>query len=90
LRATLPKASACTCRCALAGMRLDSRLGWLLWAYALVIFLGLVHLAWHYAVDGYVGPGLALLFWAIAGYVVSWNGTRRRPQTREEDAHLLA
>lgn len=54
---------------ALAGMRVDRRLGLLLWAYALVILLGSVHLAWHYAVDGYAGAGLALLFWAIAGRI---------------------
>ena len=62
---------------ALTGMRVDNRLAWLLWAYALVIFLGSIHLAWHYAVDGYAGAGLAVLFWVIAGYVVSWSGARR-------------
>jgi hypothetical protein len=62
---------------ALVGMRVDGRLGWLLWAYAFVIFLGSVHLAWHYAIDGYAGAGLALLFWVLAGYIVSWSGARR-------------
>ena len=63
---------------ALAGMRVNRSLGWLLWAYALVIFLGSIHLAWHYAVDGYAGVGLALLFWLVAGHVVTWSGARGR------------
>jgi hypothetical protein len=66
---------------ALAGMRVDRRLGWLLWAYALVIFLGSVHLAWHYAIDGYAGAGLALLFWLVAGHVVMWSRARDREVT---------
>lgn len=39
--------------------------GWLLTAFAVLIQLGSVHLAWHYAIDGYVGAGLALLCWWI-------------------------
>jgi membrane-associated phospholipid phosphatase len=50
-----------------AGYRLNRRLGHLLLAYAIVIFVGSVHLAWHYAVDGIAGAILALVIWWVAG-----------------------
>jgi hypothetical protein len=35
------------------------------WLYAATILVGSVHLAWHYAVDGYVAAlGVAGLWWA--------------------------
>lgn len=41
--------------------------GWLLTAFAFVIMLGSVHLAWHYAVDGYFGALIAWGCWRVAG-----------------------
>lgn len=35
--------------------------------FGLVIFLGSVHLAWHYAIDGYAGAAVALFAWWLAG-----------------------
>jgi hypothetical protein len=43
---------------------------WLGWAFALfglAIFLGSIHLAWHYAIDGYAGAAIALFGWWLAG-----------------------
>lgn len=40
--------------------------GWLLTLFAILIQLGSVHLAWHYAIDGYVGAAVAGLCW-LAG-----------------------
>ncbi|MFV0514123.1 MAG: phosphatase PAP2 family protein [Jhaorihella sp.] len=41
-------------------------LGWILTGFAALIMIASVHLAWHYAVDGYLGAALALAFWWIA------------------------
>jgi PAP2 superfamily protein len=62
---------------ALTGWRNSRWLGALLTAFALLIFLGSIHLAWHYAVDGYVSAiGLGLI-WLLCGRIVN-----RRMQAR--------
>lgn len=45
--------------------------GWLLTGFAFLIMLGSVHLAWHYAIDGYVGALIALICWQISNKVAS-------------------
>lgn len=55
---------------AIWGWRVNRVTGSALTAFALVIFIGSIHLAWHYAVDGIAGIALAALFWAMAGAVV--------------------
>ena len=55
---------------ALAGWRESRALGLLLTGYAVLILVGSVHLAWHYAVDGYVAALVtAFLWWAVGRYV---------------------
>ncbi len=50
--------------------REKSRLaGWIAGAYALIIFIGSIHLGYHYAVDGYVSFFVTWLIWAITGRV---------------------
>jgi membrane-associated phospholipid phosphatase len=44
--------------------------GYLMSAFALLIMIGSVLLAWHYAVDGYVGAAIAYLSWRTAGWLV--------------------
>jgi hypothetical protein len=51
-------------------------------AWALLIFVGSVHLGWHYAVDGYVAVPLAVGAWWAAGRVV---GFRSPPEGGLED-----
>ena len=55
---------------AAAGYRVSRRLGHVMLAYAAIIFVGSIHLGWHYAIDGIAGALLALFIWWIAGMVV--------------------
>ncbi|QKC68178.1 hypothetical protein EB815_02870 [Mesorhizobium loti] len=48
---------------------LDRRLGHVMLAYAVLIFLGSIHLGWHYAVDGIVGVVTALAIWIACAKV---------------------
>lgn len=59
---------------AAAAYRLNRRLGHLMAAYAVLIFVGSVHLAYHYAVDGLVGGAMALAIWWIVGKAVGARG----------------
>lgn len=52
---------------AIWGWRVHRTAGLALSAFAVAIFLGSIHLAWHYAVDGMAGMALAALFWTAAG-----------------------
>ena len=45
---------------------------WLAAAYAAVIYVGSIHLGWHYAVDGLVSIVLVALIWAGCGVFVAW------------------
>jgi hypothetical protein len=55
--------NAITMLYALAAFRLNKWLGIAAAAYAVVIFIGSVHLAWHYAIDGIAGGGAVVLIW---------------------------
>jgi PAP2 superfamily len=44
--------------------------GYLMSTFALIIMIGSVLLAWHYAVDGYAGLVIAYLSWRTAGWFV--------------------
>ncbi len=47
--------------------------GYLLSAFAFLIFVGSIHLGWHYAIDGYAGAAVALFGWWAAGRLVTWD-----------------
>jgi len=50
-----------------------------LWVYTFLIFLGSVHLGWHYAVDGYVAVALIVAVWGASGWVARrWYARTRR------------
>lgn len=54
---------------ALATYQFNKKLGYLMWAYMIMIQIGSVHLAWHYAIDGYLSIILTLLVWKTAGWI---------------------
>ena len=56
---------------AIYGFRYARWSGWLLTGFALLILVGSVQLAWHYAIDSYAGAGLAMLCWWLAA---RWTG----------------
>jgi hypothetical protein len=43
----------------------DKRLAIPFWLYAAIILVGSVHLAWHYAIDGYLAAVLTLVIWRL-------------------------
>lgn len=51
-------------------------LGWVLAPVALVIWIGSIHLGWHYAVDGLVSLILTLAIWRASGALVARFATR--------------
>lgn len=62
---------------ALFGWEYSRPAGIALTAYALVIFIGSIHLAWHYALDGYAGAIGAWIIWKLVGF---WQASRRLEQ----------
>ncbi|MFZ5674097.1 MAG: phosphatase PAP2 family protein [Pseudomonadota bacterium] len=75
----MPSMHVATCiLLVLAGFASGRRwLGWLALAYAMIIFLGSIHLAWHYAIDGYAGAAVAVAGWYLAGRLVRWDRARQ-------------
>ncbi|HBC3537994.1 phosphatase PAP2 family protein [Vibrio parahaemolyticus] len=58
---------------ALSICRLNKKLGYFAYAFAILIQIGSVHLGWHYAIDGYVGTLLTVLLWKIVGWFIKRN-----------------
>lgn len=54
---------------AIGGFAIHRRLGRIMVAYALLIWIGSVHLGWHYALDGLVASALTLLIWQLTGWL---------------------
>ena len=49
-----------------------SWLRWLMVGHCVLIFLGSIHLGWHYAVDGYMAWAMVIAIWLLAGVIVRW------------------
>jgi hypothetical protein len=54
---------------ALAAWRANRPLGVLFGAYALLIWIGSIHLGWHYGLDGVVAVALTLWIWRVCGRI---------------------
>jgi hypothetical protein len=50
--------------------------------YGLAIFIGSVHLGWHYAIDGYVAAALTIVIWKVSGMIV--NGRVQLKRAKNE------
>ncbi|MEP7174096.1 MAG: phosphatase PAP2 family protein [Aestuariivirga sp.] len=57
---------------ALAGYQVSRFAGHLLTAHAILIFIGSVHLGWHYAVDSYLAWALTLVIWFAVWPIAHW------------------
>jgi membrane-associated phospholipid phosphatase len=64
---------------ACGGWQLGRKPGWLLTIFAVLIWIGSVHLGWHYALDGVVALGLTLAIWKFSGWLVARFVMRETP-----------
>lgn len=62
---------------ALAGFKVNRAVGWVLMGHAIFIWLGSVHLAWHYAIDTYVAWGAVVALWFAMEPVARWWHERK-------------
>ena len=61
---------------ALMGFRVSKLWGCVLTVHAVLIYLGSIHLGWHYAIDAYLGWAITLVIWSAAGLAAQWwHGT---------------
>jgi hypothetical protein len=56
---------------ALVGWAHRRSLGIVLAIFAALVLIGSVHLAWHYAVDGYVAALVVILLWPMSGWLAA-------------------
>src|SRR5262245_29974527 len=64
--------NATTLLFATAAFKVNRVAGWLLSVHAALIFLGSIHLGWHYAVDSYLAWPLMLLVWCLSLPIARW------------------
>ena len=53
--------------CAISGWYVNRLVGGLMTLFAIVIFIGSIHLGWHYAVDGYASALATAAIWIAVG-----------------------
>lgn len=61
------------------------RLAWIGWPFLALIFIGSVHLGWHYAVDGIVAVVGTLAIWKVISKLL-----RQQPHTHHETGRVYA
>ncbi len=66
---------------ALAGFQINKFWGRVLSAHAVLIFIGSIHLAWHYAIDSYMAWTVTLIVWFAAAPIARWWHATRTQQT---------
>jgi PAP2 superfamily len=58
----------------LAARRISKRAAWIFGIFFVIIMIGSVHLAYHYAVDGYVSIIVTAIIWKLSGWWASRYG----------------
>ena len=61
---------------ALLGWQVSRAHGIALTFFAILIFIGSIHLGWHYAIDSYAGIAIACVTWWVAGKIATWTHNR--------------
>ncbi|MEK6638393.1 MAG: phosphatase PAP2 family protein [Pseudomonadota bacterium] len=56
---------------ALGSFQISRWLGWAMTGYAILIWIGSVHLGWHYAADGIAGAAMMALLWHVSGKLMN-------------------
>ena len=59
----------------LLGWRVNRIAGVLFSIFALIIFIGSIHLGWHYAIDGYTSIILTTIIWFVVGFILKRNNS---------------
>jgi len=72
----------------LASFRISRFWGWALTAHGILVFVGSVCLAWHYAIDSYVSWVLVVATWFAMGPVARW--WHQTPEQKAFDQLLAA
>jgi len=57
----------------LAAYRINKKFGHIMLAFLICIILGSIHLAWHYAVDAYLGIIIAVILWKLSAALLLWQ-----------------
>lgn len=66
----------------LAARRISRTLAIFAGAFALLIFIGSVHLGWHYAIDGYLAAALTVAVWKVSGLIAEGRFQTKRASTK--------
>jgi hypothetical protein len=72
---------------ALAAFQINRVVGWIVAAYAAMIWIGSIHLGWHYALDGVIAFVLTYVMWIAAGRIAA---AFDRPAALPEPAAAIA
>jgi hypothetical protein len=72
----------------MVGWAISRGLGAALTLYTLIIWIGSVHLGWHYAVDGLLAAVMVAAIWYLCGRVLGLYGTASRPSAVADQASI--
>jgi hypothetical protein len=70
----------------LAMRHVSKAAGWFFGVFNAVIYVGSIHLAYHYAVDGIVSAILTAAVWFLSGLITDQSSARREPASKIQSA----